>query len=438
MAGVIGFRAQHGRRAGQRRRLTLAFLMAAATAGTVSLAHSSVPAVPASLAGLKIWPLAALPPEVVAATDDYRDLTPFAEAIGSARIVALGEQTHGGREEFQLKLRLLKFLHEKLGFEVLLLESGFYDIARLAERMAAGEQLDAMAPGHVFFMYANSAEGREMLRYVDARQASVTPLRLGGIDSQHSGALSQAELLPRLRAFLRERGSALAEGQAWSEFAAPLPPLLAMQRQIPAPALRFAFKRQSQALRAELCPAMPTQGGPTTAEIWCQIVKSLQSQAISVWSAGADYQRDLQMGDNAIWLMARMFPGKKAVIWAHTIHVAKGFKRSEAQLMAGEVMARHWGAQNYKVVQFTAAGGAVLDFGNLQALAVPQPRPGSLEHALAAMPGPGSLMVLPGQPGPVKLPQWSIDYQTQPEGQLGRNWDVLFFLRSVGPVTMTR
>jgi erythromycin esterase len=385
--------------------------------------------------------LAALPPissiAPAAAPDDYSDLAPFAEAIAAARIVALGEQTHGGREEFQLKLRLLKFLHEKLGFEVLLLESGFYDIARLAERMATGEQLDTMAPGNVFFMYANSAEGREMLRYLDAQQSAGTPLGLAGIDSQHSGALSQSELLPRLRAFLHQRGSVLAEEQAWLDFSTPVQPLLSFQPQIPDPAVQLAFVRQAGALRAELCgqpPANPAKALP--AEWWCQVVKSLAAQASSVWSEGLNYQRDNQMGDNAVWLMERMFAGKKAVIWAHTIHVAKGFKRSEAQLQAGEAMHRHWG-KAYKVVQFTAAGGNVLDFGSLQPLALPPLPPASLEQGLAALPG-GKLLVLPLMQRTVTVPQWSIDYQALPQGQLGRNWDVLFFLDRVHPVTMTR
>ncbi|MDC8773921.1 erythromycin esterase family protein [Roseateles albus] len=389
------------------------------------------------LAGLKIWPLAAWPSEASTEPDDYRDLAPFADAIGQARIVALGEQTHGASEEFRLKLRLLEFLHEKLGFEVLLLESGFYDIARLTQRMAAGEKLDAMAPGNVFFMYANSAEGREMLRYVDAQQSEAAPLRLAGIDSQHSGGLSQAEMLPRLRAFLRQRGSDLAEGQAWSEFAAPLPALLAMQRQSPEPAARLAFERQALALRANLCGPAQAQAGLDSAEWWCQVVKSLQAQASSVWSEGRDYQRDNQMGDNAIWLMEHRYPGKKAVIWAHTIHVAKGFQRSPAQLHAGEVMSRHWGAA-YKVVQFTAGTGAVLDFGDLRPLKLPAVLPVSLESDLVAMAGKSSLMILPATQGPLVMPQWSIDYQTLPQGQLGRNWDVLFYLPQVSPVRMTR
>ncbi len=88
------------------------------------LAQSSVQA--ASIADLPIrpWVVRSVDP----AQADDSDLKTFAEAIGDARVVALGEQTHGGREEFLLKTRLLKYLHEKMGFDVLLLESGFYDV----------------------------------------------------------------------------------------------------------------------------------------------------------------------------------------------------------------------------------------------------------------------------------------------------------------------
>jgi erythromycin esterase len=76
----------------------------------------------AELPGVSQWPLVSIQP----GASDYRDLLPFAQAIGQARVVALGEQTHGGAEEFLLKTRLVKYLHEKMGFDVLLLESGFY------------------------------------------------------------------------------------------------------------------------------------------------------------------------------------------------------------------------------------------------------------------------------------------------------------------------
>jgi erythromycin esterase len=48
--------------------------------------------------------------KTVAAGHGFADLQPLKAMIGPARIVALGEATHGTREFFQLKHRLLEFL----------------------------------------------------------------------------------------------------------------------------------------------------------------------------------------------------------------------------------------------------------------------------------------------------------------------------------------
>lgn len=57
---------------------------------------------------------------------DYSDLHAIGEAIGNKRIVMLGEVYHGDATAFQAKTRLVKFLHEKMGFKVLVFESDFF------------------------------------------------------------------------------------------------------------------------------------------------------------------------------------------------------------------------------------------------------------------------------------------------------------------------
>lgn len=400
----------------------------------IALLFAALPAVAAPLP-LQPWPVASVQPD----HGDDADLRPFAEAIGQARVVALAEQTHGGSEEFLLKTRLLRYLHEKMGFEVLLLESGFYEMGRLAARAQGGERYDDMAPGNVFFMYAKSAEGRGMLQYLDRQRAAGTPMLVAGIDSQHTGELSNKELLPRLQAYLRTRAPALARGPAWQAYAAAAAPLFAQQRSAPDAAAQAAFRRHGAALQAALCngkdgakPAMVEGAG-----WWCRIVHSIDAQASTYWSGGSNYQRDNAMGANAVWLAERMFPGKKVVVWAHTIHVARGFRRAADQLQAGEVMHRQWGPA-YKVVQFTAAGGAIIDFNDMQALPLPAPAAGSLESQLSQYADPVLGMTARA---PVTLVQHSVDYgqgiATMP-GRLGENWDMLFFTRTIRPVRMTR
>lgn len=387
-------------------------------------------AAPSFAAPATVWPISTVEPD----GDDFSDLQPLAKAIGTSRIVALGEQTHGGREEYLLKTRLLKFLHQKMGFDVLLLESGFYDIARLAQRIERGEKLDDIAPGNVFFMYARTAEGRGMLQYFDRQRALGKPLALGGIDAQHTGELSKTELLPRLREHLQGAAPQLGSGAGWEQYAALAQPLLEMQRTPPTVAQQTDFRQHSSALKAVLCVADATPATLSGNSFWCQVVKSVEAQATSYWSADHDYQRDNQMGDNAIWLAERMYPGRKVVIWAHTVHTARGFQRTPHNLQAGEVMHRYWGPK-YKVVQFSGASGQILDFVTGKPLPLPAIPADSLEASLAKEKH-GLLGLTAGaRSGQI---QFSYEYQMQPGAELGVNWDVLLFIRNISPVRMDR
>ncbi|MDT8998869.1 erythromycin esterase family protein [Paucibacter sp. APW11] len=373
--------------------------------------------------------------------DDFSDLAPLGQALAGVQVLGLGEQTHGAHEEFAYKLRLLRYLHEKLGFDLLLLESGFYDIGRISAAMARGESLDDLAPGNVFFMYAKSAEGRDLLRYVDQRQRADRPLLLAGFDAQHSGALSGSELLPGLQAALLSLGhKTLAEGERWRRFSTLAAPLLAMNRALPSAPEQQAFFSHGQAIGAALCGASSGAAVDTPAW-WCRVVDSLLAQAHSFWSQDQDYQRDNAMGANAIWLVEQLAKGRKAVIWAHTVHLARGFQRTPQHLQAGEVMHRRWGPR-YQVLQFTAAAGQILDFRSMQPLTLPPVPAGGLEQQL--IPQAKGRPLLVHASSAVNLPQFAYEYvergteSFQQPGQLGRNWDWLIFLPRVSPVTMVR
>jgi len=53
----------------------------------------------------------------------FEDLEPLKNIIGDARIVALGEATHGTREFFQMKHRLVEFLASEMGFTIFSIEA---------------------------------------------------------------------------------------------------------------------------------------------------------------------------------------------------------------------------------------------------------------------------------------------------------------------------
>lgn len=388
--------------------------------------------------------------------DDAADLAPLTAGLAGVRVLGLSEQTHGGHEEFATKLRLLRHLHETQGFDVLLLESGFFDVGQLQQDVqsaakARGKATTARpaswvrdAPGNVFYMYSKSVEGQALMAYLDQQQAIGRPLLVAGIDSQHSGLRSQQDLAPKLQRALKNglggaRGRALAGDAGWRAYARQLGALFTLSRQPPPAADRQAFHARSQALQDALCAARENRAKAGGAGWWCRVVRSLDAQARSLWSHDADYQRDQAMGDNAIWLMERLHPGRKAVVWGHTVHLARGFQRDSSHLQAGEVMHRHWGPA-YQVLQFSAAGGRYLDYVSLQETAVPTQPPQALEQQLVRE-HPGQALLVKAS-APVTLPQFAYEYgqggveSSQQPGQLGRHWDWLWLLPRISPARM--
>src|SRR5678809_272309 len=69
----------------------------------------------------------AVPLKTVEARHGFDDMEPLRRIIGDARIVSLGEATHGTREFFQLKHRMLEFLATQMGFTCLLYTSDAAD-----------------------------------------------------------------------------------------------------------------------------------------------------------------------------------------------------------------------------------------------------------------------------------------------------------------------
>lgn len=68
---------------------------------------------------------AAIPLATVEPRHDFKDLEPLRAIIGDARIVSLGEATHGTREFRKLQHRLLEFCVTDLGFTMLAIEAPF-------------------------------------------------------------------------------------------------------------------------------------------------------------------------------------------------------------------------------------------------------------------------------------------------------------------------
>ena len=188
------------------------------------------------------------------ATADDNVLAAFGAAVGDRRIVLLTEATHGDGATFELKTRLVKYLHEQKGFDVLFIESGMYDVARIQQRLAAGgDAISLQAPGRIFYMYSRTDAGQAVLKYVDGTLATAAPLALWGHDVPMDGLDSTQSLLPGLQAFLASRNSALPRSADWPGYLRVAQQGVALSSTPVASADSASFLAMSTQLAAELC-----------------------------------------------------------------------------------------------------------------------------------------------------------------------------------------
>lgn len=112
--------------------------------------------------------------------ETFDNLSSFKKTLKNIEIIGLGENTHGLGEVFTAKTELVKFLHEKLGFDLILFESGYGDAA------LAWEKIDALS-GREFTnifssnFYYNSEEIEKLAEYVKSQNGK---LKIQGFDCQ--------------------------------------------------------------------------------------------------------------------------------------------------------------------------------------------------------------------------------------------------------------
>ncbi|MDX2130721.1 MAG: erythromycin esterase family protein [Planctomycetota bacterium] len=124
---------------------------------------------------------------------DLADLSFLKDMIGDARIVGLGESTHGSREQFQFKHRVLEYLATEMGFTVFSIEASAPESFAVDEYVSKGEGDPEVLVGGMLFWTWNTEEVAAMVRWMRAfneREGAVGSgkrVRFTGFDMQSPG-----------------------------------------------------------------------------------------------------------------------------------------------------------------------------------------------------------------------------------------------------------
>ena len=252
------------------------------------------------------------------------DLGLIADIVGPARVVGLGESTHGTREFFQIKHRLLEFLVRKLGFAAFAIEANQLAVERVNSYVqgGSGTARDAMS---VMFMVWNTEEMLALVEWMRAYNAAhpTRPVRFLGYDMQdhHTPADTLRAFLERTEPALLDRFDELTvEYRAQRRSATP---------QI-ADTVRARWARQAEGLhnlvsgRRSVWLARASNRADTLAIESAVQAANLLRQAARFNVALSSPERDSLMAANLDWALRTLVPNTRAVVWAHDVHVSHG------------------------------------------------------------------------------------------------------------------
>jgi erythromycin esterase len=267
----------------------------------------------------------ALPLKTVLAGSGADDLAGLDGIIDDARIVSLGEASHGTAEFFQMKHRLLEYLVEKKGFTVFAIE-GNWPEAEVADRyIKTGEGDAAAALAAMYFWTWQTLEVRAMLDWMRAynlRRGDRPALSFTGFDMQTTSVAMQRvlDLLGQIDSTDRKTAEALYDGitklqtNDTPDSAADISAEDKARLRDNAAAVLALIEAKREAILK-----VAAAEGYRDARQAARIV--MQAVAMFTAAGGGLHERDRAMADNVRWLVEERFPGEKIVLWAHNGHV---------------------------------------------------------------------------------------------------------------------
>jgi erythromycin esterase len=322
----------------------------------------------------------------VEAGHGFEDLAQLGRMIGKARLVAVGEATHGTREFSQMKHRILEYLVTQLGFSVFLMEGGVGDVDALDDYLMTGRGDVRSVLRSAIYRIWYTEELLAMVTWMrawNADPAHTTKLRVYGIDVQVPGralvrALSYLERVdPAAAARAREQLAPMRTGLSGREYRA-LPD-----------ATRAALHDVLADLLARFDAERAAWSRATSPRDWLIARKALdvQRQGLAMYAPPrgelANDQRDKGMAENAAWVLEQAEPGARAMLWAHNAHIARcGY---DGTISVGQRLAQR--GRDYVAFGFVwnQGGFGAVDYGAAWTHQVGPEAPGGLGATFAQL-----------------------------------------------------
>jgi erythromycin esterase len=335
----------------------------------------------------------------------YQGLSFLDTLLQGKRIVMLGESSHGTEQYSQTKFELIRYLHEKLGYKVLLFESPMSGCSYLnmATDTAAGELLrnSLQALWHTETV-------RQLFGY-----AKSNGMLLGGFDPQFV-------LSPYARLFY---------SRAVNDLPAIQETLLRLETRVTetfrTPSLYLSLKDSFSTAYKGLVEQMDKLS-LSPLQQWVRQLVFINGHYYAGINRGEE--RDSCMAKNIIWLAENLYKGEKIIVWAHNTHIDK--TATAPKRLMGKALADHFKDQLYAVGLYMVNGTTALN--DRRIVAVKPPLKGSLEEVLLAKGFRTTFAEtdIPAFNRPISTWHWGYEKQRL---NVHKSFDAVILVDGVGP-----
>jgi protein-L-isoaspartate(D-aspartate) O-methyltransferase len=304
------------------------------------------------------------------------ELGPLVERIGDARVVLLGEATHGTSEFYRMRARITRELIERHGFTIVAVEADWPDAATIDEWVHQPVPSSSEREAFLRFptwMWRNREVGEfaEWLREHNMSRTEEARAGFYGLDlySLHSSIDRVLRYLddvdPAAARVARQRYACLSPWETdpvaygrmvlSGRYRACEPEVVAMLRDLMARRVEYLSRNGTRFLDA-------VQNARLVANAE-QYYRAMYYGGTESWNL-----RDTHMFDTLRLLLAHVGPDSRAVVWAHNSHLGDASATemgSRGELNLGQLCREGFGAGSFHVGFGTDAGtvAAASDWG---------------------------------------------------------------------------
>lgn len=298
---------------------------------------------------------------ISSADTNFDDLLFLADILQDKRVVILGETGHRDGLAFKAKVRLIKYLHEELGYNLIAFEGATpFGMFRVSEGIKRDSTLENVLQQFRIGLYggwSRSLEFQELAKYVGNRFDSLSVI---GIDNNFRSSFFPRFFPPRL--------------DQWYD--------LANSTEINYE--RFVKNYDGLVTDSDLVGDQSFEQVVSDIQIIRNIVNNhvdtsslrkdyLNHELDNLLSFIAEFQvdletgialRDRQMAENLFWAMDNFYPDEKVIIWTANFHGAKNLYQAiyaegddfyQRMIATGQHIADKYGEENVYSIAFTSS-----------------------------------------------------------------------------------